>query len=165
MLRSVTSQLLGETSPEQQKADQEREAKVAQQIARSQQEFQQYQLQRKQERQQIADQAIELKAEGLKKGEYTGSSAMHSQTTPGGDRSEIPLLIMAAQNAEQAKVREQKARQAMSAQSTPKGPQAEGGKPKTNMMAQMLSGNDSSKNELKNDKDARQRQREQAMGE
>jgi hypothetical protein len=165
IFESIGTQLLGEATPEQKEAQQKQMQKIQQSIARAQQDWERYKSAQSAEEQQRIQTTIELKDQALKLGSYDQTSAVKSQTTQG-DLSEQTLVTLAMKNAQEAKEREQKARSAMSSSAAPKGAQAEGGQKKTSMIANMLSGKSSDGgNKLSDDKDARQRQREQAMGE
>lgn len=147
---SITSQLLGEKSSEQQQHEQKEAAKQEQRVAQSQQDFQTYQAQQRAAEEKRVAETIELKSQAVKLGShlYQESSAVLSQTTQG-DETEKRLVEIAMKNAQEAKQREAKARQMM-----------------LSMIAHMQSGgNESGQNTLSDDQDARQRQREQAMGE
>lgn len=89
---------------------------------------------------QRVEETLQLKTQAKKIGKYEASSAVHSQTT-GGDLSEQSLILSAIAAAKERHTREQRARAKMGlpGKTVPK-PAAE-------------------------DKDALQRQREQALGE
>lgn len=162
---SISTQLLGEVTPQQKEAQQKEAQKMSQRIAQAQQDWQSYQTQQKALEDQRVQKTIELKDQALKVGDYDKTSAVKSQTTQG-DLSEQSLVELAMKNAQEAKQREQRARAAMSVSATPKGAQAEGGQKKTSTFAQMQNGGEQGDNKaLKDTQDARQRQREQAMGE
>ncbi len=164
MFQSVSTQLLGEKTPQQQEREQQAAAKAQERAANNQQAFQRYEAQRQAMRQQLIGEVVEMKAQAQTAGHIAEGSVLRSFTTDA-DKSERTLVEIALKNAQEAKAREAKARQAMMSSSPQKGPQVEGGKPKTNMFAQMQSGSENSSHKLSNDTDARQRQREQAMGE
>lgn len=164
ILESMSTQLLGEKTKEQQEQEQKEVREIQQKISQAQQDWESYKARRSAEEQQRISQTIELKEQALKVGSYDQTSAVKSQTTQG-DLSEQTIVEVAMKNAQEAREREQRARAAMSSAATPKGPQAEGGQKKTSMVAQMQSGGQESDHKLSDDKDARQRQREQAMGE
>ncbi len=163
-LKSIGTQVRGERSPQEQEAQAKEQQKIQAAIARARQDWERIQAQRKAQENERVQTTLQLKEQALQMGSYNQTSAVHSQTTQG-DLSEQAVVSQAMKDAREERERQQKARASIPV-GPQKGPQAEGGQKKTSTFAQfMRGGNADSAHKLSDDQDARQRQREQAMGE